>query len=196
MTSLPTRCATEETSSSANTPLTSLLRPRCSHSGISTCAELRRLGGPDLQPDALRFLDSELELLAQPDLVGRYGTHSPLSLAAAQMYDASGRCVDSARSTVPGLWLCGHFAAKAFAPLLTDAQSAQHRGETLLLWMTKSAVQPLGKRDEWDAMLSQDAAVREWADAGDATSVLRPGKVDTRAGSPDDYRGLMTEIEP
>jgi hypothetical protein len=37
----------------------------------------------------------------------------------------------------PPLWLCGHFAAKAFAVMLDDMQIQQHRDKQLLFWQVK-----------------------------------------------------------
>jgi len=43
-------------------------------------------------------------------------------------------------------------------------------------------------------MQGMPEGVKEWAQQGQAHSELRPGKVDLRAGSSADYRGLMTKI--
>ena len=140
-------------------------------------------------------------------LVGTYGGHSDASRAAARAYDATGVVVDADSCTAPPLWLCGHFAAKALAPLLEDARrDAEHHGgrdgggaaapAPVLLWQTKSVVQPRGEADEWAAMRAMPNAVRAWADSGAAESARRPGKVDTRDGGPADYRHLMTPLPP
>jgi len=142
--------------------------------------------------------------------VGIYGGHSEASLAASRAYDASGsvtvRAADGSTTPAPHLWLCGHFAAKAVAVLLQDAEASRTSAgaagtdETTapqglqMLWQTKSMVQPRGDADEWSAMCAMPDVVREWADKGQAMSSLRPGSVNTRGGSADDYRGLMRTV--
>ena len=44
-------------------------------------------------------------------------------------------------------------------------------------------------------MQTMPSAVHAWADDGKAESSLRPGSVRLAGGSPDDYRGLMTQVE-
>ena len=63
-----------------------------------------------------------------------------------------------------------------------------------MLWMTKSAVQPRGDVDEWSKFVRSNDAVKKWANKGKAESVLRPGRVDTNDGKPEDYRSLMTSV--
>ena len=60
------------------------------------------------------------------------------------------------------LWVCGHFVAKAFAPLIDDAAKEELRGQTFLLWQTKSAVQPLGTEDEWAQLAEMPPLVKRW----------------------------------
>jgi len=63
-----------------------------------------------------------------------------------------------------------------------------------MLWMTKSAVQPRGNADEWSNMMQENDTVKQWVDKGKAESTLRPGRVSTVDGTPDDYRFLMKKI--
>ena len=186
-------------------PLLRFLPFTIQHTVRAACAELKRLGGPDVLRESLRLLQSQVDIVDDADLVGSYGGHSDRSRAAAQAYDSSavvvdGNTGDDLTLTAP-LWVCGHFVAKALAPLLEDAAreeedddaAAAAAGRTLLLWQTKSAVQPRGELDEWQSMREMPAAVREWADRGTAESVLRPGKVDTAAAAEGarGYRHLM-----
>mmetsp|Transcript_43733 Transcript_43733/g.138439 ORF Transcript_43733/g.138439 Transcript_43733/m.138439 type:complete len:318 (-) Transcript_43733:218-1171(-) len=165
------------------------------HTLKTTCAELARLGGPDLHDASLRILHEEVEILTDADLVGIYGAHSEVSRRAAQAYDATGRLFEGSGAEVSTpLWVCGHFVAKAFAPLIDDAAKEELRGQTFLLWQTKSAVQPLGTEDEWAQLAEMPPLVKRWADDGPAESTLRPGKVDTANGTPDDYRHLMKAL--
>lgn len=90
-------------------------------------------------------------------------------------------------------WLCGHFVAKAYAVLAEHA--AADPSLRPMLWQTKSAIQPRDQADEWAQLCAMDPATREWAESGRAESTLRPGKVDVTHGSPQDYRGLMTEVD-
>ena len=91
------------------------------------------------------------------------------------------------------LWLCGHFVAKAYAVM--QAHLVADPSVRAILWQTKSATQPRGRVDEWKRMQAMSAATKRWANEGAAESTLRPGSVNVETGSPDDYRGLMTEID-
>lgn len=142
-----------------------------------------------------------MRFVTDPDIVGIYGGHSPASLAASRAYDATGAVTVQGGAAAPPLWLCGHFAAKALAAMLEDLNSDGRGGQqpgwcgtNRMLWMTKSAVQPRGEGDEWAALRAMPARVQEWANRGQAMSSLRPGKVDTEAGTAEDYRGLMKRV--
>lgn len=144
---------------------------------------------------ALAVLTHEVRVHDHADLTGKYGAHSDVSRAAACSFDQTGVLLDGEGGEAPGLWLCGHFTAKAFAAMCKDLRAPEATpGKTMLLWQTKSVVQPRGGQDEWRKMLRMPAAVRAWAQQGTAASQVRPGKVDLERGSPDDYRALMTEI--
>jgi hypothetical protein len=99
------------------------------------------------------------------------------------------------------LWVCGHFVAKAFQPLVNDLEEAMEKRSSeeapiYMLWQTKSAVQPKGPLNEWEKMKQQNHTVKKWANDGMAESPkYRPGKVSTKDGGPQDYRFLMTEIQ-
>ena len=64
------------------------------HTLHTSCAALRRLGGPDLLGPSLRILHEHVDILADAELVGTYGGHSERSRAAAAAYDATGRLDD------------------------------------------------------------------------------------------------------
>lgn len=67
----------------------------------------------------------------------------------------------------------------------------------IIMWQTKSAVQPRGPMDEWQrftGFCEGSRSVRQWADNGKAHSALRPGEVSASAG-PQGYRHLMTEVD-
>ena len=163
------------------------------HTITTTCRELARLGGPDVLAASLQILQDEVLIPTDAELVGAYGGHSHVSRAAAQAYDTSGRVTDADGAAAPPLWLCGHFVAKPFA-LMLDELLGEARGQSALLWQTKSHVQPRGEEDEWARMRELGGAVKRWADDGAAESTLRPGRVDTAGGSAADYRGLMTRL--
>lgn len=173
------------------------------HSVASACRALKELGGPDLEADALAFIKTSVEVRSNAQVVGKYGAHSNMSRKAAQHYDKSGIVTDFLTgSPEKQLWVCGHFVSKAFQPLLQDleaemaddASGSCSESPVFMLWMTKSAVQPRGKTDEWSKMQGATDAVKEWANNGKAESTLRPGRFSTIDGSPDDYRSLMTEV--
>ena len=168
------------------------------------CAALLELGGPDLEADALEFIKTSVEIRADPVVVGPYGGHSEATRAAARLYDEKGSAVDAAGKEVKNLWVCGHFVGKALEPMLRDLEKAKSSTSSsgdeettapnYMLWMTKSAVQPRGSVDEWSIMLKENEQVLQWANEGKAESSLRPARVSTRDGSPDDYRSVMTKV--
>ena len=164
------------------------------HTVREACSALHAVGGPDVTEEALHVFREAVELHTDPGLVGTYGAHSDQSRAAARSFDAHGHV--AARDGQPaskGLWLCGHFVAKAYAQMEADLLADPALRATL--WQTKSATQPRGREDEWAKLLGMDAAPQRWASEGAAESTLRPGAVNVATGSPEDYRGLMTEID-
>lgn len=181
-------------------PLFGFVPLTITHTVKATCAALRGFGGPDLEADALKFLKTNVSIVGDQDNVGIYGAHSDKTRAAANLYDTAGRVEDLEGREAPPLWLCGHFAAKAFAPLLNDLEhavkpgSGRYPSSPFMLWMTKSAVQPRGGSDEWEAMMQQNDTIKRWANEGKAESTLRRGRVSTTDGSSEDYRDIMTKI--
>eukprot|EP00979_Chaetoceros_neogracilis_P013131 scaffold3695_cov173-Chaetoceros_neogracile.AAC.1 len=87
------------------------------------------------------------------------GGHTEKSREAANHYDDKEVVLDyKTGEKKEGLWVCGHFVAKAFHPLMKDMEAEMKRDKhdntekvppKFMLWMTKSAVQPLGNVDEW-----------------------------------------------
>jgi hypothetical protein len=174
------------------------------HSVLGACRVLKELGGPNLENEALTFIRTSVDIRADLDVVGKYGGHSDQSRVAAHCYDQTGQVTDYTSGVKSKeLWVCGHFVAKALQPLLEDMKGLSDRGEKddncnarlpYMLWMTKSAVQPRGMVDEWTQFQKVNDAVKEWADQGKAESILRPGRVATAGGKPEDYRSIMTQI--
>ena len=177
------------------------------HSIHSTCRVLKNdLGGPDLLKDALAILEHETMVHADKNLVGKYGAHSEPSRACAQLFDRTailkectaikgGGSNGKNEVRVPGLWLCGHFTAKAMVVLCDDLLQAGNTNKNVVFWQTKSRIQPRGTKNEWDQMQhDMPKAVQSWANDGSAESAERPGKVDLVNGSPEDYRNLMTKV--
>lgn len=185
------------------------------HTVRSTCKALTKLGGPDLLSDALDFIKTSVQIRADKDVVGVYGAHSEKTRAAAKLYDDRGCVADSAGQEKEKLWLCGHFAAKAFQPLVNDLEAEIVNSSSsidekkapvgygtiveitppkFILWMTKSTIQPRGNINEWMEMMQENDTVKQWADEGRAESTLRPGRVSTLDGKPEDYRSLMKKI--
>ena len=169
------------------------------HSVKEACRALKRLGGPDIESEAMEFIKTSVEIRSDATIVGEYGGHTEKTRAAAKLYDARGVMTDyvSGQETKK-LWLCGHFASKAFLPLLNDLEAAEvsedHDGRKYMFWMTKSAVQPRASEDEWSKMGHANAAVKEWANTGKAESVHREGRFSTVDGKAEDYRSIMTKI--
>lgn len=176
------------------------------HTIHATAAELVQLGGPDLLQDSLTLIDNgTVRLIDDAALVGKYGGHSEISLNASKEYDVSGQITDvETREVQQPLWLCGHFASKAFAAMrreiLKDIENRKDENEELpicLFWQTKSAIQPIGeKNNEWETFLKMPDVVKAWGDKGKSYSTKRQGVVDTsnvKSGQ-DGYRHLMKKI--
>mmetsp|Transcript_22440 Transcript_22440/g.33209 ORF Transcript_22440/g.33209 Transcript_22440/m.33209 type:complete len:788 (-) Transcript_22440:422-2785(-) len=97
-------------------------------------------------------------------------------------------------TSIPGLWLCGHFTAKAMAAMCDDLLKDENAGKNMVFWQTKSCVQPRGAVDEWGKMQQMPPAIQQWANEGQPQSEKRSGKVNLKDGSAEDYRKLMTKI--
>lgn len=163
-------------------------------------AVIAEKGGPDVTAEALAVMHKELEISTDASICGKYGAHSAASLDAKVAYDSS-RAVDN----VPGLWICGHFTGKSFAlllKLLREDASRSREKRVLLFWQTKSAVQPLGSRDEWEAFKDECAtssAFKKWGVLGGITghpgapASLTEAKPAPAVG-PEQYRCLMTSV--
>lgn len=91
--------------------------------------------------------------------------------------------------TLPTSYRC----AKAYAVMVSDIVASPSK--KMVLWQTKSAVQPRGPRDEWEKLKAMPKKVLVWANAGAAESKHRPGMVDTVKGTSADYRPLMTSLD-
>lgn len=176
------------------------------HSLHATCHELTKLGGPNVLAEALAILEHETVIHDDAVLTGKYGKHSEASRACARLFDetcsittetqssSAAAAAEGETSMAPGLWLCGHFAAKAFAAMCDDLLKEENAGKNMIFWQTKSRVQPRGTNDEWEQLQQMPPVVKAWAQQGRAESEQRPGKVDLVDGSAKDYRGLMTSI--
>lgn len=72
----------------------------------------------------------------------------------------------------------------------------QSSSSKYLLWMTKSAVQPRGDSNELELLQQQSKVVQQWANQGGqmAPSILRPARISTIDGSPQEYQSLMTQL--
>lgn len=179
-------------------PLFKFMPLTITHSVLSACQALVEMGGPDLTKEAMEFIQSSVSLRSDKDVVGKYGGHSDLTRETAKCYDEKGSVTNlKTGSKEKNLWMCGHFVAKAVHPLLQDLEATcgdSESKEQYMLWMTKSAVQPRGDVDEWSKFVRSNDAVKKWANKGKAESVLRPGRVDTNDGKPEDYRSLMTSV--
>mmetsp|Transcript_15463 Transcript_15463/g.44431 ORF Transcript_15463/g.44431 Transcript_15463/m.44431 type:complete len:501 (-) Transcript_15463:41-1543(-) len=172
------------------------------HSVAGACRALKEVGGPDVLDEAMKFIQTNLDIRDDADVVGKYGGHSELSREAAKWYDEKGEVTNfkSGRKEKE-LWMCGHFVSKAVVPLMNDLEAAAAKNTEgapeapkYMLWMTKSAVQPRGSVEEWPKFQQYNATVKKWADDGKAESTFRPGRVSTVGGKPEDYRSIMTQI--
>jgi len=185
--------------------ISSLLAVTPRHGIFHTCHWLSASGGPDVKASAEDFLANHVEFVADKDVVGAYGKHSKKSAWASTVYDQHGAMHNHQGVEEDDLWLCGHFAAKPFAVILERAAAQELKARpgadpcrlNIIMWQTKSAVQPRGPRDEWDSFSSlreSSASLRKWADEGKAQSSLRKGEVSTESG-PDGYRHLMKPVD-
>lgn len=123
------------------------------HGVKALSSRLASLGAPDVTAEAIAFAQNDVTYIADPKLVGKYGSHSPGSQEAFKIYSESASRND--------LWLCGHFTAKTFAAVLQVLE--QFPEEEVLMWQTKSAVQPKGSEDEWARFQSCPKPVKAWS---------------------------------
>lgn len=148
------------------------------HSICTTCQTLKELGGPDVEKEALEFVKNHVEVRDDATIVGEYGTHSDCTKEVAQWYDEKGVVTDyKTGEKAKELWVCGHFVGKALYPLMKDFESISDCEDVkYMLWMTKSAVQPRGPKDEWTSFQTMNDTVKQWADEGKAhCPTYRPG---------------------
>jgi 1-aminocyclopropane-1-carboxylate deaminase/D-cysteine desulfhydrase-like pyridoxal-dependent ACC family enzyme len=178
------------------------------HTLHATAGVLSNLGGPDLLNDALFMVDNGgVRIIDAADLVGVYGGHSDVSLLASKEYEKSGEISDVSTGKIQEqLWLCGHFAGKAFSAMRRDflhdieLQSLEGMRAPLpvcLFWQTKSRVQPRGEVDtEWDKFLNLPESVQKWGREGKNYNETREGIVDTtnHDTGQQGYRHLMSKI--
>eukprot|EP00944_MAST-04C_sp_MAST-4C-sp1_P007978 g7978.t1 len=163
------------------------------HSIVKTCEQIQIAGGPDLKSLAINILDKHCTIHDSAELIGLYGGHSKISKDTASQYDRFGDSIRDHKGVAQKpLWLCGHFAAKAFAQMTIELQ--KDRSKKYIFWQTKSAVQPRGTKDEWKYFKNMPDSVRRWANKGDAHSILRQGKINTDRGDASGYRHLMTQV--
>ena len=163
------------------------------HSIVKTCEQIQIAGGPDLKSLAINILDKHCKIHDDAELIGLYGGHSKISKDTASQYDKFGDSIrDHKGIAQKPLWLCGHFAAKAFAQMTIELQ--KDRSKKYIFWQTKSAVQPRGTKDEWKHLKNMPDSVLRWANKGEAHSILRQGKVNTDRGDASGYRHLMTQV--
>eukprot|EP00939_MAST-03C_sp_MAST-3C-sp1_P000558 g558.t1 len=176
------------------------------HTVRSVVALLSRLLGTNhrivrgLEADALDFLRTRVRLETAKDVVGTYGGHSEISKKFADAYDRTGNMYPSRSSSAaaPALWLCGHFAAKAFSTMIADLDRFEESGghddsSEVLFWQTKSRVQPAGHFDEFErARRNLPRSVREWMRRSHSKSSKRTGTIDIDSGTPETYRHLFT----
>jgi hypothetical protein len=104
------------------------------HSIHAACKLLAALGGPDILVEALEVLEDHVIVVDDAALTGKYGAHSKPSRAAARLWDETSSISTRSGAAAPGLWLCGHFTAKAMAALAHDLCSEEHAGKSMLLW--------------------------------------------------------------
>ena len=163
------------------------------HSIGKTCEQIQIAGGPDLKPLAINILDKHCTIHDDAELIGLYGGHSKISKDTASQYEKFDDSIwDHKGVAQKPLWLCGHFAAKAFAQMIIELQ--RDRSKKYIFWQTKSAIQPRGPKDEWGHLKNMPNSVLRWANKGEAHSVLRQGKVNTEHGDSSGYRHLMTKL--
>ena len=76
--------------------------------------------GPDLTSKVMEFIRTSLEMRSDAEVVLSYGRHFDKTRDAAWAFDGEGRVTDATGWDAMGLWMCGHFVAKAYQPLLED----------------------------------------------------------------------------
>ncbi|MGK3745510.1 MAG: 1-aminocyclopropane-1-carboxylate deaminase, partial [Bacillariaceae sp.] len=109
-------------------PLFKFMPLTITHSVLGACRALKQIGGPDMEKKVMAFIKTNVEIRADADVVGIYGGHSEKSREAAKHYDDKGVVLDyKTGEKKKGLWVCGHFVAKAFHPLMKDMEAEMKR---------------------------------------------------------------------
>lgn len=117
----------------------------------ATTGVLYDLGGPDVRAEAMRFLKEEWVM--ETKFTGRYGEPTKESLAARKLYAEHHRFVGDEEKPIPPPWLCHTFNSKSLACLFDHYKRGTiGEDETVVMWSTKSLVQPLGKYDPLEAV--------------------------------------------
>ncbi|KAJ3227115.1 hypothetical protein HK099_003334 [Clydaea vesicula] len=170
--------------------------------GISAVAKyLRNLGCIDIEQEALK--KERFEAFSDAEVIGMYGAHSERSLITSSLdakIELKGELPQwlKGNDSIPIPWLCGHFVGKAFTVMMDRLKSNQQDGENVLLWQTKSHIQPRGsyegELEELKKYSESSKKFREYVEKGKETSILRPGKVDLKADNGNDYRHLMKKL--
>jgi len=86
---------------------------------------------------------------------GLYGGETPAMLSAKERLESG-----TVEADGPTPWICPTFVGKTAAAMLDYAET--HPNDELLLWCTKSLVQPHGPADSWEKSKQMPDAVREW----------------------------------
>lgn len=122
--------------------------PRMMVKGLvkATTQVLCNLGGPDVRAEALQFLRDEWVMETQ--FTGRYGEPTGESLAARELYYAQHRFVSDDDAPIRPPWLCHTFNSKSLACVFDHFSNGTiQEDESVVIWSTKSLVQPLGDHD-------------------------------------------------
>ena len=119
------------------------------------------------------------------ELIGLYGGHSKISKDTASVRQVWHSMRSKGMAQKP-LWLCGHFAAKAFAQMTLELRKDRSKST---YFATKLLFSSWNERRVEVLKTCQMAA--KWQ--GKAHSILRQGKVNTDRGDVG-HRHLMTQV--
>lgn len=122
----------------------------------------KELSGIDLYRTATFLVENHLSIVDDKEIIGRYGAHSKTSKKITAKFEKDGKvlrlCAKGDELRAENLWLCGHYTGKSFTALYKDFMNLRKNKDErankkiLLLWQTKSIVQPRSTVDEWKVM--------------------------------------------
>jgi len=127
---------------------------------IDTLKLIASMGGPDACEE---FKMVHKRLVCEKGYAGEYGAHTNISLRAKAV-SANGNVSSGIQP-----WMCSTFTSKSFACAMDFIRnnSLESESERVLIWCTKSIVQPKGPNDNiFDELNSFSKPGKKWLEQG------------------------------